>query len=73
MLHSSKQIKTHKINKDENLTVDVFKPRLGFAVNPFAQSFDHESTVIVEQPGTAKGLLPSSVSEKKVSRKARAC
>ena len=54
MLHSSKQIKTRKINKDENLTVDVFRPRLGFAVNPFAPSFDHEPTVFVERPGTAK-------------------
>ena len=73
MLHSSKQIKTHKINKDENLTVDVFRPRLGFAVNPFAPSFDHEPTVFVERPGTAKGLLPSSVSHTKAPRKAMAC
>ena len=47
MLHSSKQIKTRKINKDENLTVDIFRPRLGFAVNPFAPSFEHELPVLV--------------------------
>ena len=73
MLHSSKQIKTRKINKDENLTVDVFRPRLEFAVNPFAPSFDHEPTVFVERPRTAKGLLPSSVSHTKVSRRAMVC
>ena len=73
MLHSSKQIKTRKINKDENLTVDVFRPRLGFAVNPFAPSFDHEPTVFAERPGTAKRLLPSSVSHTKVARRATAC
>ena len=73
MLHSSKQIKMRKINKDENLTVDVFRPRLGFAVNPFALSFDHVPPVLVERPGTAKGLLPSSVSHTKAPRKAMAC
>ena len=73
MLDSSKQIKMRKINKDENLTVDVFRPRLGFAVNPFAPSFDHEPTVFAERPGTGKRLLPSSVSHTKAPRKAMAC
>ena len=73
MLHLSKQIKTHKITRTKTLTVDVFRPRLGFAVNPFAPSFDHEPTVFAERPGTAKRLLPSSVSHTKAPRKAMAC
>ena len=57
----------------KTLTVGVFRPRLGFAANPFAPSSDHEPPVFVERPGTAKGLLPSSVSHTKAPRKAMAC
>ena len=48
MLHSSKQIKNDvKLHRDGNLTVDVFRPRLGFVVNPFASSSVHEPPVFV--------------------------
>ena len=74
MLHSSNEIKRRKNNKEmKTLTVGVFRPRLGFAANPFAPSFDREPTVFVERPGTTKGLLPSSVSHTKVARRATAC
>ena len=73
MLHSSKQIKTRKITRTKTLTVDVFRPRLGFAINPFAPSCKHVPPVLVERPGTAKGLLPSSVSHTKAPMKAMAC
>ena len=71
-IHLNK-LKRVKIYKDENLTVDVFRPRIGFAVNPFAPSCKHVPPVLVERPGTAKGLLPFSVSHTKAPRKAMAC
>ena len=46
-MHSSNELKQRKYFKGENLTADVFRPQLGFAVNPFAPSFDHERPVFV--------------------------
>ena len=41
------RLKQCKYNRDEKLMLDVFRPQLGFAVNPFAPSFDHEPPVFV--------------------------
>ena len=57
-MHSTKQIKTCKYNRDEKLTLDVFRPQLGSAVNPFALSFHHEPPVFVRTPRDGQRTPP---------------
>ena len=67
------ELKHVNITETKKITLDIFRPQLGFAENPFAPSLIHEPAGTQERLGTAKRLLPSSVPHTKVARRATVC